>query len=204
MNGIGSRAPELRVNAAKSDPPPPILHGGDNRGSQSRPLRLKRAGLTTRLKREKAGELKLRGTRGKALPRKLVVSAPGCRTLTLTTDTESHVVNGASSVYRPVLRPNSSWTSGPSQRQRKCRPQSHKKQPSARIDPPTAEEAQEERQRVVAVVASPGGSPLSTMSLTRWVSGEQMDSDNETTTSAHSSMVLLAVTQRTVDEEGWI
>ncbi|KAJ1164037.1 hypothetical protein NDU88_004484 [Pleurodeles waltl] len=91
--------------------------------------------------------------------------------------------------------------SGPSQhRKRKLRPRSNQRVLSARINPPTAEEVQEERQWVVAAVASLGGSSLSNMSPTREVSGEQTDSDNDSLASSHSSVVLPAVTPGTANE----
>ncbi|KAJ1156568.1 hypothetical protein NDU88_009286 [Pleurodeles waltl] len=72
--------------------------------------------------------------------------------------------------------------------------------PDSQIDPPTAEEAQEEPQRVVAAVTSLGGSSLSTMSPNKGVSGEQSDSDNDSLTSSRSSIVLPAVNPGTADE----
>ncbi|KAJ1114853.1 hypothetical protein NDU88_003083 [Pleurodeles waltl] len=69
--------------------------------------------------------------------------------------------------------PNSG-PSSPSQRQKRyCCPRSHWRQPSPRIKLPTAEDSEEEQQRVVAAVASLGGPSLSTMSPSRRATEEQ-------------------------------
>ncbi|KAJ1162036.1 hypothetical protein NDU88_002515 [Pleurodeles waltl] len=89
----------------------------------------------------------------------------------------------------------------PSRRhKRKRRLHSRQRQSSTKTGPPTAEDPQEDEQRVVAAVASMGGSSLSNMSPTREMSKEQTESDSKSTASAHSSMLLPVVTLGTADE----
>ncbi|KAJ1096610.1 hypothetical protein NDU88_001745 [Pleurodeles waltl] len=66
--------------------------------------------------------------------------------------------------------------------------------------PLTAEEAQEERQRVVAAVALMRDSSLSNLSPAREMIKEQTDSDSESVASTHSSVILPVVTPGTSDE----
>ncbi|KAJ1154002.1 hypothetical protein NDU88_006759 [Pleurodeles waltl] len=85
-------------------------------------------------------------------------------------------------------------------RKRKRRPRSHQRRPTVGAGPPTAEEVQEEWQRVVAAVALMGDSSLSNMSPSRETSREQTDLANESAASTHSSVILWVVTPGTADE----
>ncbi|KAJ1099869.1 hypothetical protein NDU88_004963 [Pleurodeles waltl] len=85
-------------------------------------------------------------------------------------------------------------------RKRKRRPRSQWRRRTVGPGPPTAEEAQEEWQRVVATVDSMEDSPLCNMSPARETSREQMDSHNESAASTHLSVILPVVTLGTADE----
>ncbi|KAJ1097642.1 hypothetical protein NDU88_002759 [Pleurodeles waltl] len=84
-------------------------------------------------------------------------------------------------------------------RKRKRHPRSRWRRPTVGPGPPTVEEAQEERQKVVVAVALMGDSLLSNMLPARETSREQMDSDKESAASTHSSVILLVVTPGTAD-----
>ncbi|KAJ1154482.1 hypothetical protein NDU88_007234 [Pleurodeles waltl] len=89
---------------------------------------------------------------------------------------------------------------GESSQRQKRHPRSRRRRPTVGPGSPTAAEAQEERQRMVAEVASLGDSPLSNMSPAREMSREQTDSDNESAASTHLSVILPVVTPSTSDE----
>ncbi|KAJ1100798.1 hypothetical protein NDU88_005873 [Pleurodeles waltl] len=93
------------------------------------------------------------------------------------------------------------YPGGPFQRwKRKRRLRSHRRQSTARPGPPTAQEVQEEWQRVVAAVALMGDSSLSNMSPAQELSREQTESDSESAASTHSSVIFPVVTPGTADE----